>query len=235
MSECATFGGTPGDSARVECRPAVRTRPRGRGRSGHSRRGPRPLPLGPAARAGRRRRQGQAPPLRGHRAHRDVHHRAEHQLHQFVCDGVQVLRLLRLAQERQGVDPRLGRHPAPLRRDGGAGRHPDHVPGRPPPRLRRGVLRGALRRDQEGVPAAGHPLPRRQRGRAHGADLQGHAEGGHRAHPRGGARLLRGQPAPNCCPRGPARPSRRSRSRASAGWRSWRSPTGSVWSRPPRC
>ena len=65
----------------------------------------RPLPRRPAARAGRGRRRGTPPPLRRHRAHRDVHHRAQHQLHERVRDGVQVLRLLRA---RPRTPPRAG-------------------------------------------------------------------------------------------------------------------------------
>ena len=135
----------------------------------------------------------------------------------------------------QGLDPRPRRHPAPLRGDRRARRHPDHVPGRPPPGLRRRVLRGALRRDQEGVPAAGHPLPRRLRGRAHGPDLRGLRRGGHPAASTPPVSTPSRAPAPSCCPRGRARRSPRSRSPASAGWRSWRSRTGWASSPPPPC
>ncbi len=63
--------------------------------------------------------------------------------------------------------------------------------------LRRRVLREALRRDQGRLPAAGHPLPRRVRGRAHGPHLQGECGGGHPADPRRQASTPSRAPVPN--------------------------------------
>ena len=52
----------------------------------------------------------------------------------------------RRAEARRGLVAPDGRDPAPLRRDGRPRRHPGHAAGRPPPGLRRRVLRGAVLR-----------------------------------------------------------------------------------------
>ena len=111
----------------------------------------------PAARARPGGRRGPPPPLPGQ--HRHVHHRPQHQLHQRLRDGVQVLRLLPRAQARRGLDARPRRDPAPLRRGRRARRHPDHAAGRPPPGARHRVVRGARSpRSRRTYPQLVHPL-----------------------------------------------------------------------------
>ena len=125
------------------------------------------------------------------RQHRDVHHRPQHQLHQRLRHGLQVLRLLPRAEPRRGLDARAGRDPAPLRRGGRPRRHPDHVAGRALAGPRHRVVRADLQRHQGELPDAHAAQPRRVRGRAHRTDVRPRPRHRHRAAARRGPRQLR--------------------------------------------
>ena len=103
--------------------------------------------------------------------------------------------------ERGLVAPDRG-DPAPLRRGGRSRRHPGDAPGRPPPRLRRRVLRGAVLRGQGGLPAAGHPLDRAERDPAHGQGLAVSDRRRRSAGSRPPGWTRSPAPAPRCCPTG---------------------------------
>src|SRR6266545_3606401 len=83
--------------------------------------------------------------------------------------------------------------PAPLLRGGRAGRDPGDAAGRPPPGLRRGVLRGVVLGGQGCLPPAGDPLDRTQRDHQHVPGLGRLGRGGDPPHPRRWAGLDRGR------------------------------------------
>ena len=182
-------------------------------------------------------RAGPRPPTRCaaalSRQHRDLHHRPQHQLHQRLRDGLQVLRVLRAPSHAEGWTHTLEELPAPLRRGGRPRRDPDHVAGRASPdrhRVVRATVR-AIKRTTRSWRCTRSARPRSctsaARRQLDDAEVDHAAQGGR-------PRLLRRRRAPRSWSNGRARRSRRSRSRARSGSRSWRPRTGSASSRPPR-
>ena len=121
-----------------------------------------------ARHAGRRRALAAPPRARGH-----LHHRPQHQLHERLHRAVRLLRLL----PRPAVEGRLRALARPSSRQkieetialGGCA---DPAPGRPAPRPRDRVLRGALPLDQGDLPDDLDPRPVPGRGEAHREGLE---------------------------------------------------------------